>query len=395
MGKGRAVTFLVIAAAVVIPGSLQASRANDEAPAGIPALEQGFRFASAIQTDDDSKGKAQLAIVLALAEIGALDLAVERVDAVTGWYRGVGYAELATLLAREGRAAEAETLIARATQVEEQTSGWQGPRISVFIGRAMAALGNVEGSREAVEAISDADPRQYSGQATATVASGYAQKGDFEAAMETLKSLDGSEGAEVAHWLTRGYLGIAEAEELETGQRLEALAAADRSANLLSGPPRVKALRSISEHYEKLGKPEKAADALQEARKTMEQSTPGDLSSSMTMTKIARTWVTLGESDRARALLKESEATALRRALTDRPALLAEIAVAYAANGDDGEYHRVLQASLDMTDRVTNARPRALAAVAICRALGWEQLRLDDQTVERLDGLYDGLGDPW
>jgi tetratricopeptide (TPR) repeat protein len=395
MSNAATVALLIIATATVSPASLQATPTGGDALAGIEALTRGLRFATAIETDDESKGKAQLAIVLTLAEIGAIDVALETIDSVEGWHRGVGYAELASLLAREGRTAEAETLLAKAGEVQEQTPGWQGPRISVYIGKAKAALGDLNGSRTLVEAATEADPRQYTGRAAVTLAGGHARKGDFDGAMGALKELDGAEGVEAAHWRTRGYLTIAGEKALGAEQRLEALSAAEASSASLRGPPRVEVLRAISEQYQKLGEREKAGKALSEAKETMDRSMSGDLSSSMTMTRLARAWATLDDADRARELLREAETTAIRRPLTDRPALLIEIAVTYAALGDEDEYHRLLKTSLEMSDRVSNSRPRALAAVAICRAMGREGLRFDEETGERLDDLYQGLGDPW
>ena len=44
---------------------------------------------------------------------------------------------------------------------------------------------------------------------------------------------------------------------------------------------------------------------------------------------------------------------------------------------------------------LVNARPRALAVVAICRLMALEKVALDDEMRSRLETLHDGLGAPW
>ena len=55
----------------------------------------------------------------------------------------------------------------------------------------------------------------------------------------------------------------------------------------------------------------------------------------------------------------------------------------------------VLDTALAEAEGLVNARPRALAVVTVLRALGRNDVRLDDETRARLDALYANLRAPW
>ena len=149
------IVFKKTATAVLAWMMAAAAFGSSDPPGGVAALEQGFRFASAIQHDDNSKGQSQLVIVLTLAEIGELDLAMARADSVVGWQAGVAYAELAGTLADVGRTDDAGRILDKARAVRDRTEGWQGPRISAHISQALARLGDVEESRELARSVAD------------------------------------------------------------------------------------------------------------------------------------------------------------------------------------------------------------------------------------------------
>jgi tetratricopeptide (TPR) repeat protein len=390
MAALRMAAMLLIASTVAV-GTVGSTGSND----GVAALEQGFRFASAIEQDENSKGQSQLVIVLTLAEIGKLDLAVSRAGSVVGWQQGVAYAELAGKLADAGRSSEAKRLLDQARTVRNRTQGWQGPRISAHIAQAMARLGDVDGSGKLSQSVVDGDVRQYLGQAAAAVASGHAVNGDFEEAMASLQPLEGNEELEVARWRARGYLMIAQFQTLSVAQRLEALDAAREALGVIPGPIKVDLLRTIAAEYLDLGKRKQAEATIKEARDAFEAVRPTDTKSPRVMASLARGWASLGDTKRAVDLLEEAEQLAIRASSVDRPGLMAEVAVGYSAAERTEDYERTLSLALDMTEKLANSRPRAVAVVQITRALGEARLPLDGTTVTRLDAIYTSLGDPW
>jgi hypothetical protein len=79
----------------------------------------------------------------------------------------------------------------------------------------------------------------------------------------------------------------------------------------------------------------------------------------------------------------------------DRPALYAVVAASWQSVGDPGESRRLFDRAFEAAASLQNARPRALAVVEICRALGRARIPLDEATRWRLDALLAGLRAPW
>ena len=63
--------------------------------------------------------------------------------------------------------------------------------------------------------------------------------------------------------------------------------------------------------------------------------------------------------------------------------------------GDEQAARRLFGLAVDSAEGLVNARPRALAVVAICRSMAQQRVALDDGLRSRLDALHDGLGTPW
>ncbi|HKQ62401.1 MAG TPA: tetratricopeptide repeat protein, partial [Candidatus Polarisedimenticolaceae bacterium] len=164
---------------------------------GKEALDYGFRFASSLDRDLKDKAKAQQEVVLEYPAIGLLDEAVRRAEHVEGWRRGAVYADLATLLGQQGRKDDARALMARAAEVRQATTGWEGPRISAHLAQSHASLGEVEASERLAGDLARNDSRQYEGRSTATAAAAHAAHGEFAQAMALLAPLDAQADFEV------------------------------------------------------------------------------------------------------------------------------------------------------------------------------------------------------
>jgi hypothetical protein len=403
MKNGTGLCLALIA--LLLTSNLAASASHGEPPApGAEALALGFRVASAIETDPDNKGRAQTEIVLAFAHAGDLDGALARVDQVEGWYLGQAYAQLAVLLARQGRVDEARRLVEKGRVARESVEGWKGARVESFLARALAYLGEVEDSRAAAQRAERADARQYAGQAAATVARGHAARGDFDAAMEELARIDHETQLDTAWWRTLGYVELAGEDRFSPEQRSQALERALASAGKVPGWKRVEALRRIADEFVEAGNPKRARQVLAGAEtflvegESREGSGEGAADRRLPaplLIGLARSWAGAGKPKRAAELLREAEQNAMHEMSIDRPGIFAHIGAGWHAVGEPQEAWRVFDLALGMSERLANARPRALAVVEICRSLGDEGIVLTPQARERLEALHAGLGAPW
>src|SRR5262245_14145754 len=72
-------------------------------PPSRPALERAFSFATAIETDPKDRATAQAAVALEALSLEDGEQAAALADKMSGWQRGVVYAEIAAWHARAGR----------------------------------------------------------------------------------------------------------------------------------------------------------------------------------------------------------------------------------------------------------------------------------------------------
>jgi tetratricopeptide (TPR) repeat protein len=382
----RLVLKKVRTAALVAAFSMNAPWANE-------ALDQAFRFASAIRGDASDRSSAQERVVLEYATAGHLDAAVALADRIEGWERGVAYAEIAALLVKAGRADEARVMIRKAEDFRAGVSGWQNPRIAAHVGNALAALGAVEPSEAIAKDL--ASDRQYGGRGPATVAAAYATAGDFEKSMAALASTENLKDPEDGIWRTQGYLASARQPRFSRAERLEALSAARRSAEAIPGWLKTESLVEVAGTYRALGESRTARAVLEKAEaEASAVPTTAPLSAPL-LAEVAREWARSAKTERARGLLSRAEAIARSTPDVGRPYILANVAAGYGVLGDFPAARRVLDLALSEAGSQVNARPRALSVVEICRTIARFGLPLDDVARARLDEIYAGLKDPW
>ena len=387
----RALGVVALVGAIAVPFVAIASTGNGP---GDDAFGYAFRFASTIDADPKDKSMAQESVVLNVALAGDLDRAVALADEVTGWRQGTVYADLAVMIAKDGRVDEARTLVAHADRIRAVTEGWQASRIEAHIAQALAYLGESERTREIAARLAKAHI-QYAGRSVATVASAHAVRGDFDEAMVALATLDAETDYEVTWWRTLGYLEVAGRAGIPAEVRRRALDAALRSTETIPGWKRGEALQRVAEDLIEYGDLERARLALasaEEAIASMPDSTPvkGPL-----YCDLARTWVAAGDTERARGLLERAKRSIEGAMVIERPAIYAEIGSAYLAAGDPGRAQEFYRSALSRAEELVNARPRALALTAICASRGRHGAVVDDPTRDRLNSAYAGLRAPW
>jgi hypothetical protein len=364
-------------------------------PSRLRALDYAYRFASAIDADPRDKAKAQEAVVRDYAALGVLDQALQSAERIDGWRRGVVFADLAAELARVGRTDEAQVLIDRAEEVRRTIRGWQNPRIAAHIAQSLAMLGEVERSRRMAMDLIAYDGQQYAGRSVAVIASGFAALGQFEQAMEEMAKLEGTNDLYDAWWRTVGLMGVARETGLSDDQRLAALHEALEATEGIEGWKRAEALAGIAGEYALLGNRKAARQALKESDAIILPLDDALPVKAMLLANLARAWAAAGKQGRAHALLEQAKPLVANSLDIERPGTWAGLAEGYVAAGDEREARRVYDLALTAAESLVNARPRALAIVAICRSMGRHEGTLDEPAAARLDALFEGLGDPW
>ena len=393
---GAAILILGLAASRAAGGSGgQTGVEPGRESTALEALDLGFKFASAIETDPKGKGGAQTGIILAYLKRGELEAAMRKAASVEGWWRGVALAEVAVKLAADGRDDEAREFIRRAEEVRSTVDGWESPRISSHVAHAHALLGDLERTREAAKKVAEEDPREYTGQAVAAVAESHAERGNYDKAMAELAVLEGDGELLTAWWRTSGYLAIGRKRDFTDEQRLAALEAAKSAAAAVPGWQRVDALRLVAEELHAMGQHAAAVETLDEAESIFGPAEGESARPPTLLSELASSWTRVGEQDRARALLEEAERSTRRLPVIDQPGLDSRIAIAYMELGDEAAGGRTLDIAIERAAKLTNARPRALAVVEICRQIGLFGLALSDRDRKRLDALFAGLRAPW
>jgi len=385
------VAAMLVAAA---PAVAEATAEPDPVAVSKDAFEYAFGFASAIGNDPKDRAMAQESVILTEAMSGRLDRAVGRAKDVDGWRQGTIRADLAVMLAKQGRRDDAAGLLADAMRVRDEIDGWQRGRIEAHAAQALALLGDDDRAHEIATRLAKGDI-QYVGRSVATVAAAHAVDGDFDEAMKAMATLDGETDYEVTWWRTLGYLDLAEIGDPPAERRRAALDAALRSTETIPGWKRGEALQRVAEALVLHGDAARARTALENAEEAiagMSDTTPvkGPL-----YCDIARVWAAVGEHDRAVAVVDRAKKAIAGAMLIERPAIYAEIASAYFVIGERERAREFYDSALTRAEALVNARPRALALTAICASMGRHGFEPDEPIRSRLDRQLAGLRAPW
>jgi tetratricopeptide (TPR) repeat protein len=386
---------LLLLGSATAADSKQQNHALEEASDGLLALDAAFRFASVLDVDPKDKARAQQGVVLDYVTIDEIETALERADQIDGWRRGMAYSLIAVELARRGDEARARQLIGKAESVRGEAEGWGGPRISSYVSQALAYLGELPRSVELSRSVAEADAQQYTGQSAATIALAHAVRGEFDVAMATLDGLDGHADIYLSWWAVAGRVDIAKLESLSREQRLQAMSVAMNAAQQVPGWKRAEALFLVAEAYRELDRKKQSREALRQAEEIVGPLSDDQAMKAPMLSALGRGWARLGKKKDAERVLAAAENAAAGARTLDRPSVLAYVASGYAELGDRDRTMKLYESALDTAGELANSRPRALAIVNVCRAMGRSKVALDETTLKQLDSLFDGLGDPW
>jgi hypothetical protein len=399
--RRRGETRRALAAALVLGTTLAGT--PSAAPVAVPpeprfpgraALDLAFRFASAIAADAKDRARAQEEVARDYAARGAFAEAERAAERIEGWRRGTALADVAAGRAAAGQPEEARRLLARAEQERAEAPGWQGARIEAHIASALAVLGEVDRAETMAAALAARD-RQYGGRAVAVTAAGLARRGDREEALQRLATLGGDTDIDVAWSRTEAYLDVARRSDDDAAVRRRALDGARLSADGLPGWKKAEALVLVSREERGAGRMAEAREALRRAEAIV-RALPATMPvKGRLLADLGRAWHEAGRSGEAREALSEAEETIAAAPVIDRPGLYATLAAARGAAEGPAAAHKLYERAIASAETLRNARPRALAAVSICRVLGREDVALDGGIRSRLEAILNGLADPW
>lgn len=391
----------IIIATVSTLGPALGSRAATAPSTSTPAaasevLDLGMRIASSISSDAKDRARAQESVVLETAMQGAIDQAARLAEQIDGWRRGVAQAEIAAMAARAGRFDLARSLIAAARKLAESPQGWEPSRVLAHVARAEALLGRLDSAKPATERLVAEDEQQYRGFPGIAEATAHAARGEFDAAMRALDAVSEEPGFELGWWRASAYIDLARAPGLSEDRRKRALEAAvaatlkqDEMIN------RLDTLERVANAYQDLGIPEGARAVLGQSAAITDRLPDSTVLKGSFLAGQARVWARIGEVERSGAILERALTAAAKAPAIDRPAVLANIAAGYGALGDAASTARVLGQAIQETESLVNARPRALAAVEICRAVARFGVPLSAELHGRLERIHRGLKAPW
>lgn len=384
-------SFLIFALVIATGAASTPTRGEANLVRGTDALEEAFRFASAIHSHPKDQAKAQEKVVQALARAGALDAAIQKAEQIQTWRRGTALADLATRLARQGKADSARDLIARAEKVRPRGVGWETDRIRAHTSLAYGALGELEKVREIGRSLE----RDEGVKALVALAAAQAARGEFDEAMKTMAGLDAIADYHVGWWRTEGYVTLAQDSRLTGAQRARALDAAVESTKNLPGWKRVEALMLVADELRAVGRPEEARKAVGDAEADLLAGALAAHARIPLLSQVAGAWGRLDEKNRALPLLQKAEESIPALQSIEQPAAYARVAGGYAAAGEIKEAWRLYHKALEVAQPLLNSRPRALAVVEVCLSMGAHQLALTEEARVQLQTLHSGLKDPW
>ncbi|NJN63653.1 MAG: hypothetical protein HC882_01425 [Acidobacteria bacterium] len=337
---------------------------------------------------------AQHSVIQTLVIDEQLDRAKQLVGSVDGWRRGVALADLGGAMAGAGRIEEAKALVSEAEQVRAVTQGWQNPRIAAHVSMALAKIGEFSIAEKASSQLAESD-EQFDGQATLIRASRLASEKKFDEALGAIAKLDGDVNYDVAWTRTNAYAELVKAAKEDLPLRKRAADKAIESARGVPGWARAESMAMIAKILRETGDPARSAEILEEAEQIITEQ-PDELAvKSVIMSNIANAWALAGNTSRSKQLLLKADKAVGAAMLIERPAAVAMIARAYVSAGSKDEGMTHFDRALTLAANLENSRPRALALVAICRALGSAGISIEGPLKTRLDALYQGLGDPW
>jgi len=355
-------------------------------PPAPAALDWAFRFATALETDRTDQARAQAEVVADYLAVGEFTTATKAADQILTWRRVAAWADTATALARRG-----DTNAAAALQQTEQLlpgvrGDWQRPRVIAHHGVALAAAGQLDRARALLPEL----PAEEAIKVRLALVRRLVADGRHAEAQSELDPLKDTknfvvDGAWVEGWLLAAGTGITNSLPLlHTARDLLVKLPIGRQAELAD---------EFAVALHRAGDTAGASNLLVATAQLLEPAeaefrAPG-------LVRFARAWSQIGQPALATEWRQQAAALARTGDPMSQPATCAFVAGLLIEAGQTEAAWQLYNHGLSVAAGFVNARPRALALVALCRSIGRHQQPLPAEWSTRLAKLYAGLGDPW
>jgi hypothetical protein len=368
----------------------------------IPALEWGFRFASAIPVTPHlvDRSKSQYQILRVYLDKDRPDQAIELVSRISDWHECLSYADLAVHFAHKNFNKKVSEYTKRARACGEGLVGWetswQKDRVLLRIAEAQAIAGHLE----AVEKIETELPAESAGQARTLRLSRIVGPGDFQKKIDRLKSIEGSEHMEVRRDVARVYIAILTQLGPEVTDEQSATIRT-RVCELAETLPQLmehEILCSLTRAAFVVGQVEMGRVMLEYTEKQLKKRELNARFDVKALTELAKIWIkSAGDPQRAESILDEAGDLLMKGRLqgSDQVRALISLAQAYGLHGNQDAAWDYFRQAIQIAGLQTNARPRAMNLTEICAAIGEWDIPWPDDIAEEMARLYETLDAPW
>lgn len=359
-------------------------------------LALAMQTASAIPADPHIKerSKAQEAVVRVCLRLDQPGVALEWMERIDDWRRGMAYAELAEDSARRGRRDEARRYLERAGRVSDFAADWRRDRIRAAMAGAYVWL-DESGQAEAL--ARDLEPSEAGPVVRARARRSDAALFDAQMRAQEARVEAGDFDSVKAALLAYTELFRASYPDAERRARVEASLFAAWGA--MPAWFRLELLMELAEASLEHGDAARAGELAHQARQLVDaHAWPPEHHVPM-LARLAALRFRSGQeaeartdAEAARALFAEQRESIvnIRRAGALRP-----LAEAYQAMGDSDSARAVYRQALEESLENPNSRPRAEDLAATCLSLALAALEPDADLWQRIHAVHRGLGEPW
>ena len=366
-------------------------------------LDVAFETATSIPIHPHIKtrSKVQESVVKACLDLDQPLRALDYLQRIDNWRRGVCYADLALYLAKQGHEDEVQKYLDLANLVaEEGINGvtdlqeWRSDHIRVKIAQTHAWLGQMQG---ALRFETNVEPFEQG--KVASIAAMKATTDSFEVQMKSLEELTSMGNFDITNNALRAYVQLFnrfyDNEDYRT--RVE-----DKIKSFLNKLPvflRIELLEELAGYALEHSDSAKALELMNESGHMIEnQQWPAEYQIPL-ISRVSKVRFRAGDQERARADLEGALAQYDRQyhdiVNIDRADVLRQVAQAYHTMGDRENslliYKRAIEAGMDNP----NSRPRAEDLAATCLSLALNSVEPDSELWARIREIQGGLGHPW
>ncbi|MBN1586357.1 MAG: hypothetical protein JW937_02890 [Candidatus Omnitrophica bacterium] len=359
-------------------------------------LEIAFETASAIPTKPHIKdrSRAQEAVAAASLALDQPQQALEYIEQIGNWRKGLGYGDLARYFAQHGSGDAARQYLDLAEEVSESAEDWRRDRIRVKVAQAHALLGQSSQAEEYEEGVEFAEMGKVAG----TMAS-IAQEEDFEPQMDGLRDLISKGNFDITRNALHSCAVLFDRFYKNTEQRGQAEKLIRESWGKMPLFVRIELLMVLTDAALKHSDLSQAFGFVNEAQQLVEGVEWPPEKRMELISRIAELRFRAGDTENAKsdmdALLVYYDSEEHRIVNIYKAGALRPLAEAYQAIGETSAALTVYKRALESGIENPNSRPQAEDLSATCVSMALHGVAPDEELWMRIREIKGSLGEPW